>query len=276
MVVIVNTAVLKMFVKEENGEESVVTVRLYGPNTDYIINRERELQVGSIFAVTVTRLLTTYYVQAIKYLSTAGFGAKLLGVFGNGMVQSFINARTLTPVYMRVPKLAAKIAKELCRFHAVEIPGSKEPQLWNEIFNFYESDMRVPKLAAEIAKELPRFHAVEIPRSKEPQLWNEIFKFYESGILVKKNKDHIFMHYLQLDKPDEVSSKELEVLYIESNAFMLASHIVWALWALIQATMPPINFDYLGYFFLCYNKYISKKETNCLLALAYLSGLHKA
>lgn len=42
-------------------------------------------------------LLITYSVQAIKYLSAAGFGAKLLGVFGNGMVQSFINARTLTP-----------------------------------------------------------------------------------------------------------------------------------------------------------------------------------
>lgn len=36
-------------------------------------------------------------VQAIKYLSAAGFGANLLAVFGNGMVQSFINARTLIP-----------------------------------------------------------------------------------------------------------------------------------------------------------------------------------
>ncbi|MBA0789960.1 hypothetical protein Gohar_014637, partial [Gossypium harknessii] len=71
-------AVLKVSVKEENGEYVSVTVRLYGPNTEYVINREREL-------------------QAIKYLSAAGFGAKLLGVFGNGMVQSFINARTLTP-----------------------------------------------------------------------------------------------------------------------------------------------------------------------------------
>uniref|UniRef100_A0A2P2KNU4 ethanolamine kinase n=1 Tax=Rhizophora mucronata TaxID=61149 RepID=A0A2P2KNU4_RHIMU len=116
----ITNLLLKVTVKEENGNELMITVRLYGPNTDYVINREREL-------------------QSIKYLSAAGFGAKLLGVFGNGMVQSFINARTLTPADMRKKKLAAEIAKQLHKFHKVEIPGSKEPQLWNDIFKFYEN-----------------------------------------------------------------------------------------------------------------------------------------
>lgn len=40
---------------------------------------------------------------------------------------------------MRKPKLAAEIAKQLCKFHAVEIPGSKEPQLWNDLFKFYDN-----------------------------------------------------------------------------------------------------------------------------------------
>lgn len=38
-------AVLKVTVNEEDGNDVSVTVRLYGPNTDYVINRERELQV---------------------------------------------------------------------------------------------------------------------------------------------------------------------------------------------------------------------------------------
>ena len=38
---------------------------------------------------------------------------------------------------MREPKLAAEIAKQLRKFHQVDIPGSKEPQLWNDIFKFY-------------------------------------------------------------------------------------------------------------------------------------------
>jgi len=37
--------VLKASVKEESGNDVSVTVRLYGPNTEYVINRERELQV---------------------------------------------------------------------------------------------------------------------------------------------------------------------------------------------------------------------------------------
>lgn len=39
---------------------------------------------------------------------------------------------------MRMPKLAAEIARELHKFHEVEIPGSKEPQLWNDISRFFD------------------------------------------------------------------------------------------------------------------------------------------
>ena len=43
-------AVLKVSVKEEEEDkESSITVRLYGPNTDYVINRQRELQVADSF-----------------------------------------------------------------------------------------------------------------------------------------------------------------------------------------------------------------------------------
>ncbi|PWA76338.1 ethanolamine kinase 2 [Artemisia annua] len=113
-------AVLKVSVKEENGTMVHVTVRLYGPNTEYVINRDREL-------------------QAIYHLSAAGFGPKLLGTFENGMVQSFIHARTLDVSDMSRPKIAAEIAKQLKSFHRVDVPGSKEPQLWTDIFKFLES-----------------------------------------------------------------------------------------------------------------------------------------
>jgi len=39
---------------------------------------------------------------------------------------------------MKKPKIASEIAKQLRKFHQVEIPGSKEPQLWNDIFKFFE------------------------------------------------------------------------------------------------------------------------------------------
>ena len=46
---------------------------------------------------------------------------------------------TLFPLAdMRKPKLSAEIAKQLRKFHEVVIPGSKEPQLWHDIFKFFE------------------------------------------------------------------------------------------------------------------------------------------
>lgn len=40
----ITNLLLKVSVKKEDKESSI-TVRLYGPNTDYVINRQRELQV---------------------------------------------------------------------------------------------------------------------------------------------------------------------------------------------------------------------------------------
>lgn len=35
-------------------------------------------------------------------------------------------------------KIAGEIAKQLNKFHQVNVRGPKEPQLWNDIFKFYE------------------------------------------------------------------------------------------------------------------------------------------
>ncbi|KAB2072787.1 hypothetical protein ERO13_A07G035300v2 [Gossypium hirsutum] len=306
----ITNLLLKVSVKEENGEYVSVTVRLYGPNTEYVINREREL-------------------QAIKYLSAAGFGAKLLGVFGNGMVQSFINARTLTPADMRKPKLVSEIAKQLRRFHQVEIPGSKEPQLWVDIFKFFEkaSTLQFEDTDKQRTYELISFKEVhkEVKELKElttllnspvvfahndllsgnlmhndeqEKLYLIDFEYgsynyrgfdignhfneyagYDCDYSLYPSKDeqyHFFRHYLEPEKPCEVSEKDLEALYVETNTFMLASHLYWALWALIQARMSPIDFDYLGYFFLRYNEYKKQKRMCFSLAKSHISGSGKA
>ncbi|XP_022755119.1 probable ethanolamine kinase isoform X1 [Durio zibethinus] len=301
----ITNLLLKVSVKEENGDEVAVTVRLYGPNTEYVINRQREL-------------------LAIKYLSAAGFGAKLLGVFGNGMVQSFINARTLTPSDMRKPKLVAEIAKQLHRFHEVEIPGSKEPQLWVDIFKFFEkaSALRFENIDKQKIYEAISFKEVhrEVTQLKEltgllnapvvfahndllsgnlmlndehDKLYFIDFEYgsynyrgfdignhfneyagYDCDYSLYPSKDeqyHFFRHYLLPEKPYEVSENDLEALYVETNTFMLASHLYWALWALIQARMSPIDFDYLGYFFLRYNEYQRQKKMCFSLAQSHLS-----
>ncbi|KAJ9548583.1 hypothetical protein OSB04_021126 [Centaurea solstitialis] len=298
--------VLKVSVKEENGDMVHMTVRLYGPNTEYVINREREL-------------------QAIHYLSAAGFGAKLLGVFGNGMVQSFIHARTLEPLDLRKPKLAAEIAKQLSRFHQVEIPGSKEPQLWNDIFKFFErasnltfddhekqkkyNTISFEEVHTELIKLKELTGSLDAPvvfahndllsgnlmlNDDEEKLYIIDFEYgsysyrgfdignhfneyagYDCDYTLYPNQDeqyHFFRHYLQPESPDKVSEKDLNALYVETSCYMLASHLYWALWALIQAKMSPIDFDYLGYFFLRYNEYKRQREACFSVGESYVSA----
>lgn len=97
---------------------------------------------------------------------------------------------------------------------------------------------------------------------------------------------------------EQVSDKDLEGLYAETNIYVLASHLYWALWALIQvdnffklcsekarwscinrffphfyqARMSPIDFDYLAYFFLRYDEYKKQKKKSLSLVQSYLSG----
>ncbi|KAF2916361.1 probable ethanolamine kinase [Oryza sativa Japonica Group] len=303
----ITNMLLKVSAEDGKGNKSSVTVRLYGPNTDLVIDRKREL-------------------QAIPHLSAAGFGAQLLGTFENGMVQSFIYARTLTPSDMKEPRIAAEIAKEIRRFHQVDIPGSKEPQLWDDIFKFMK---KASILEFEDKEKQKRYETIsfrkiqdEVKELKdlsdllhapvvfshndllsgnlmlndlEEKLYFIDFEYgsysyrgydianhfneyagYDCDYSLYPDKNsqyHFFRNYLQPDRPSEVQLQDLDALYVETNTYRLASHIYWALWALIQAKVSPIDFDYLGYFFLRYDEYKKQRESCLSLAESSLSAL---
>lgn len=52
--------------------------------------------------------------------------------------------------------------------------------------------------------------------------------------------------YLSEFKGD-FTQHDVELLYVQVNKFVLASHVLWGLWALIQAEHSYIDFDFLGY-----------------------------
>lgn len=296
---------LKVSVKEDTGANVHLMVRLYGPNTDLVIDRKREM-------------------QAIPHLSAAGFGAKLLGIFGNGTVQSFLNARTLSHSDISRPEIAAKISKQLHKFHQVEVPGSREPQLWSDVFRFLEkaSVLNFDDKAKQAIYETISFQEIreEINALKDlteclqaPVVFahNDLlcgnlmlndteerlyFIDFEYGSYNYRGYDianhfneyggyfcdyslypdkaaqyHFFRNYLHPDKPEEVTDKDLECLYIETNTFVLASHLYWALWAIIQANVSPIKVNYLGYFSLRYSEFKKRKATCFALTQKYVS-----
>jgi ethanolamine kinase len=53
---------------------------------------------------------------------------------------------------------------------------------------------------------------------------------------------------------------ELEQLYLEVNLFALTSHFFWGLWALIQASLSDIQFDYMGYAIKRFQRYRDTKQ----------------
>ncbi|GLJ16892.1 hypothetical protein SUGI_0291430 [Cryptomeria japonica] len=304
----ITNLLVKVSVNNEDGDDLPVTVRVFGPHTEIVIDREREL-------------------QAIFYLSAAGFGAKLLGIFANGMVQSFIDASTMTPTDMNKPKHAAEIARQLCKFHQTEVPGPKDPQLWPDIFKFlskasnlqFEDSAKQAKYASvafsELREEANALKAVTdrlnapvvfahndllsgnlMLNEKEDKLYLIDFEYgsynfrgydignhfneyagFECDYNLYPDKDsqyHFFRHYLSPDDPESVSESELEAIYIETNCYALASHLYWAFWAIVQAKYSPIDFDYLGYYFLRYNEYKKQKDLCISIAQPFLLNLH--
>ncbi|CAJ2642101.1 unnamed protein product [Trifolium pratense] len=260
----ITNMLLKVTVKKGDSINEIITIRLYGPNTEYIIDRHREL-------------------QAIKYITAAGFGAKWLGIFGNGVVQSFINAHTLTPSasVLKFDDGEKQKTYETVSFkelheeiHDLQVlcDRLKSPVLFshndllsgNIMINHEEDALYLIDYeyasynyrGFDIGNHFAEYAGFECDYSLYPNM-NEQY--------------HFFRHYLQPDKPHEVPENDLKTLYVEANIYALASHLFWSLWGLIQAKMSPIDFDYLDYFFLRYKEYKRKKEKHVSMALSYLS-----
>ncbi|XP_024364257.1 probable ethanolamine kinase [Physcomitrium patens] len=303
----ITNMLLKAEVEGENEDKlPPVTVRVFGPNTDAVIDRDREL-------------------QALTYLSSAGFGAKLLGVFGNGMIQSFIFGRTLEPLDMGKPELAKLIAMEVRRLHELEIPGSKEPQLWNDIYKFIDKASGVifedsekqktyetisfENIKAEI-EELRaisnNFDAPVVFAHNDLLSGNFMYNEDEGKLYIidyeygshsyrgydianyfnehagfdcdyslypdKEKQFYFFRYYLHPENPEMSTIAELEEFYAECNFYSLVSHMYWATWAIVQARYSPIKFDYLGYFFLRFDEYKRRKEELLSLTSEYLNS----
>jgi len=104
-----------------------VLVRVYGRNTEVLIDREEEALL--------------FYV-----LSQKGFGPQLHGLFRNGRVEGYIPCRAIEWKEMgqRSPiDFPILISMELARMHALEVPLNKQPHLWHFLHKFSEMASKV-------------------------------------------------------------------------------------------------------------------------------------
>lgn len=99
-----------------DGNE-VVLVRIYGNNTEVLIDRKREI-------------------SNFKLLHSYGFAPKLLATFENGLVYEYCDGRPLTKQQLFVEHVWRGIARRMAEMHrCIECPTGGEPiepMLWSK------------------------------------------------------------------------------------------------------------------------------------------------
>ncbi len=114
--------------------------------------------------------------------------------------------------------------------------------------------------AYDIANHFNEFSGVDKPDysyfpNKQYQLdWLNIYltEFYE-----KLN------HFYKQQQPDKqqivLNEDKLDQFYEEVNKFTLASHLMWAVWSLVQAQVSKLDFDFVAYAKIRFDEYFKRK-----------------
>ena len=273
----------------EGGPRPVVLLRVYGDNTDLLIDRKKELSV-------------------LRQLNTHGFGAQVLATFSNGRIEEYLDGYSTMDYTLCVQPLhATRIARLAARFHGVRVEPRSEPAMWDTLREWYQTarslrfedaskraavakidyellsrEIDVMRRAcAELGPVTVFMHGDLLPgnimTSERDQRmtfidfeystygyqgfdignhWNECMglecdlSLYPS----EKTRRHFVVEYakawIELGGEDGGRSFNdfVETLFLQSEFFVLASHIYWSVWSIIQARYSKIDFDYVAYF----------------------------
>ncbi|CAH1394200.1 unnamed protein product, partial [Nezara viridula] len=284
----------------EKNPKDIVLIRIYGKNTDLIIDRKAET-------------------RNFKLLQKSGYAPQLYAIFGNGLAYEYIHGEILTLETVRAPHIYPLIATMLAKVHKVNNQDSRKPQLWHLLKQYLKL---VPKTYSN--PENQRLYAEKFPDGIEP-LYSEALSFEEklshssckvvfchndlllANIIHDQGKvtfidyeyagcnyqaydigNHFtefagvssvdysnypssdFQHawlkiYLKEFNSNgnctaEVTDEEIEELYIQVNKFALVAHLMWASWALVQAELSCIDFDFISYAATRMEELFCKKE----------------
>ncbi|CAJ1978293.1 unnamed protein product [Sphenostylis stenocarpa] len=252
--------------KTTEGESSrKVVVRIYGEGTGIFFDRDVE-------------------VKTFEFMSKSGQGPLLLGRFGNGRIEEFIHARTLTASDIRDPSTSALIAAKMKEFHDIDMPGPKTVNLWNRLrdwiseakrlcspedieefhFDTFEKDLST--LESELSSTEQRIgfchndlqygnimldeetNSVTIIdyeyASYNPVAYDIANHFNEMAANYHTDTPHVLDFTKYPD--EEPSDPEVEQLLEEVEKYALANHISWGVWGLISTHgMKKLQFDNL-------------------------------
>ncbi|CAI2182652.1 11047_t:CDS:10 [Funneliformis geosporum] len=220
-----------------------VLIRAYGNKSEVLIDRKQEIY----------NLVT---------LSSLGLSPPLYGRFNNGLVYGFIEGTAFSVSDLSDSYKSSLVAEHLAIWHNVNIVGEKKPKLFVTLkkwlkevpTSYVNPETNENYRGFDIGNHFCEFAGFECDYSLYPD---------------KKFQLQWLKHYLNtfnsakgevLRNNDDVTDHELSTLYREVNKFALASHFYWGLWAMIQAQLSDIDFDYMEYAVLRFNEYYKRKN----------------
>ncbi|XP_046457276.1 ethanolamine kinase 1-like isoform X1 [Daphnia pulex] len=281
-----------------SDKHNMILVRVFGENTEKIIDRNAEL-------------------KNMKILHTLGFGPALYASFSNGLAYQYLPGEILTVKTCLNEKIYPKVAEKMAQFH-LQYDNVKE-RLPTEERNSFGQSILWTKLMNFIKLCPEKYCSGDTSKDKllEELKWLE-------GTLVHLNNHLVFCHNdlllanILYDKdqnviafidfeyagpnyqaydianhfcefsgvedfntsryPDEefrknwvtcylktfcggqdVGNETVQLLLHHIELFTLASHFFWGVWSLIQAANSSIDFDFEKYSSLRLNEYFKKK-----------------
>ncbi|GAX75561.1 hypothetical protein CEUSTIGMA_g3004.t1 [Chlamydomonas eustigma] len=121
-----------------SGSHDPILFKVFGEKTELLVDREQEL-------------------KTLINLNALGFGAQVLGTFGNGRIEKFLKSKTLEPEEMGHVLYVPCIAHKLRKFH--NIPTAGKPTLWATIFGWLDM---ASKLVFEDERKQAKFSNIDL------------------------------------------------------------------------------------------------------------------
>lgn len=278
----VGGGITNLLFRLEDGDRPPLLIRVYGRNTELVIDRERENRL-------------------VARLSAAGVAPPVYGRFANGRVEGYLRGfRALEPAEMGLPTLRRKIAARLAELHS-HPPEHPEPALWDTLERWMDSarsmhfqgekarqhealrlDLRADQLS-RMRRAFEQDHAGR-PSCRAVLAHNDLlagnvlyqestgevrlidFEYSGPSYAAFDLANHFCEHAgFDSDFARNFPSEEVRADFIDAwlgedsnptsradvaeavRFFVLPDHLFWGTWAVVQAKHSPIDFDYLGY-----------------------------
>ncbi|KAI0244228.1 hypothetical protein L0F63_006644, partial [Massospora cicadina] len=209
------------FQSPEKGPKKLL-LRVYGIGAEQFVDRNNEI-------------------AWLSKLSTCNVGPTLLGIFGNGRIEEFLESETLTHEDIINHDTSIHIAKRMSDLHNIAkiyppspnaTPDSGELVVVD--FEYAGYSLAAFDIANHFCEWMANYHC------DAPHFLN--LAYYPN----LEQRTAFLRAYLEAQRI-KITDTTLGNLSREVERLTLASHLQWGLWGIIQASSSAIEFNYMAY-----------------------------